>query len=108
MVLTEKKLRESEERFKALFKGSPIPTYAWQKVGVYFKLIDYNNAADIITHGNVRGFLGLNSSEMYRERLDILEDINRCFDNKTTIVREMKYYFSSLKVEKYLLVKYAF
>ncbi|MCK4480733.1 MAG: PAS domain S-box protein, partial [Candidatus Lokiarchaeota archaeon] len=108
MISTEKKLRESEERFKALFKMSPIPTYAWQKVGVSFKLIDYNNAADIITQGNVQNYLGIKASEMYRESLDIIEDINRCFDKKTTVVREMKYFFSSLKEEKDLLVKYAF
>ncbi len=108
MKSTENKLRESEERFKALFKISPVPTYAWQKVGVSFKLIDYNNAADIITQGNVQNYLGIKASEMYRERLDILKDINRCFDKKTTIIREMKYFFSSLKEEKDLLVKYAF
>ena len=108
MTAIEKKLKESEERFKALFKGCLVPTYAWQKVGDSFKLIDYNNAAKIITHGNVKKFLGDKASEMYKERIDILEDFNRCFEQKTTIIREMKYFFASLKEEKYLLVKYAF
>jgi PAS domain S-box-containing protein len=108
MTLTEKKLKESEERFKALFKASPVPTYAWQKVGDTFKLIDCNNAADIITQGNIKNFLGFKASEMYRERSDILEDLNSCFEKKTTIDREMKYVFSSTKEEKDLLVKYVF
>ncbi len=108
MTSVEKKLKESEERFKALFKGGPVPAYAWQKVGDSFKLIDYNNAANIITQGNVQRFLGFKASEMYRERLDILEDFNNCFDKKTTVIREIKYFFSSLKEEKDLLVKYVF
>ncbi|NVM35616.1 MAG: PAS domain S-box protein [Candidatus Lokiarchaeota archaeon] len=108
MTSVEKKFEESEERFKALFKVSPVPTYAWQKVGDFFKLIDYNNAANIITQGNVQNHLGIKASEMYRERLDILEDLSSCYENKTTIDREMKYLFSSLNEEKDLLVKYVF
>ncbi|MCK4779468.1 MAG: PAS domain S-box protein, partial [Candidatus Lokiarchaeota archaeon] len=56
----------------------------------------------------MQNYLGIKASEMYRVRLDILEDLNSCFEKKTTINREMKYFFSSLKEEKDLLVKYAF
>ena len=86
MTSIEKKLKESEERFKTLFKGSPVPTYAWQKVGDSFKLIDYNNAANIITHGNMQKYLGDKASEMYRERMDILEDLNSCFEKKLPLI----------------------
>ncbi|MFX0186207.1 MAG: PAS domain S-box protein [Candidatus Hodarchaeota archaeon] len=104
----EKKLKESEEKFKALFKGGPVPTYAWQKVRNDFKLIDYNNAAEEFTYRNVRNYLGLKASEMYKDRPDILKDLHSCFDTKFNITREMKYYINILKEEKDLIVKYSF
>ncbi len=106
--LAEQNLNESRERFKALFKGIPVPTYTWQKVENSFKLIDYNNAAEEITLGSVKNYIGIKAVEMYRDRPDILKDLNCCMEEKTNIIREMKYYFESLKTEKLLLAKYGF
>jgi len=108
MTLTEKKLKESEERFKALFKSSPIPTYAWQKVADTFELIDYNNAAEDITQGNVKMYLGAKASEMYRDRPGILENLRRCLKEKKNITHETKYKMQSSKDEKDLIVKYIY
>jgi len=108
MTIIEKKFKESEERFKTLFKGGPIPTYAWQKEGKSFKLIDFNNAAENFTQGNVGKFLGFTASKMYKSRSDILKDLNSCFNEKINIKREMKYAFSASEEEKDLLVKYSY
>jgi len=108
MAIIEKKLKESEERFKALFKGGPIPTYAWQKTGNSFKLIDFNNAAENITQGNVGKFLGIIASKMYKDRPDILNDLNRCFNEKINLINEMKYTFSTSEEENDLLVTYSY
>lgn len=108
MTLTEKKLKESEERFKTLFKSSPIPTYAWQKVADTFELIDYNNAAEDITQGNVKMYLGSKASEMYRDRPGILENLRRCLKEKKNITHETKYKMQSSKDEKDLIVKYVY
>ncbi len=104
----EQKLKESEEKFKALFKGGPVPTYTWQQVGNDFKLINYNNAAEKSTLGDVENYLGFKASEMYKDRPDILKDMHRCFEKKINITREMKYYINILKEEKDLLVKYSY
>ncbi|MFX1457318.1 MAG: PAS domain S-box protein [Promethearchaeota archaeon] len=108
MTVVDKKLKESEERFKALFKGGPVPTYAWQKVGGSFRLIDFNYAAEKITGGNVERFLGISASEMYKNRPDIIKDLNRTFDEQTNFIREMKYSYSISEEEKDLLVTYSF
>lgn len=108
MTSIKKKLKESEERFKALFKGGPIPTYTWQKIGNSFKLIDFNNAADKLTQGNVGKFLGIIASELYQDRPAILNDLNTCFDERSNIIREMKYSFSTSEEEKDLLVSYSY
>ena len=108
MISTEKKLRESEERFKALFKSSPVPTYAWQKVGGSFELIDFNNAAEEITQGGVINFLGSKASDMYKDHPYILEKLNRCVNEKINITDEIKYKMQSSKDVKDLIVKYVF
>ncbi|MFX1376827.1 MAG: PAS domain S-box protein [Promethearchaeota archaeon] len=108
MTSIEKKLKESEERFRALFKGGPIPTYTWQKVGDSFKLIDFNNAAEKITRGNINKFLGIYASDMYKDRPDILKDLSDCFNNQTNIIREMKNLFSTFEEEKNFLVAYSY
>ncbi len=104
----EQKLMDSEEMFRALYKEGPIATYTWKKLNDDFIFIDFNNAAEKITNGNVVSVLGYRASEMYEDRQDILGDLHKCFNEKTNITREMKYEFQFTKEEKYLLVKYGY
>ena len=104
----EQKLMDSEEMFRALYKEGPIATYTWKKLNDDFIFIDFNNAAEKITNGNVVSVLGHRASEMYEDRQDILGDLHKCFNEKTNITREMKYEFQFTKEEKYLLVKYGY
>lgn len=100
------KIKDSEEMFKAIYKEGPIPTYTWKKVDKDFILIDFNNAAERITNGNVKNFIGIKASQLYRDRPDILEDLSRCINEKLHITRKMDYIFKFLDQEKYLSVNY--
>jgi len=104
----EKKLKESADMFKALFKEGSIPAYTWQNVDGNFVLVNYNNAAAKLTHGSVENFLGNKASEMYKGRLDILNDLNLCLNNKTHIRRDISYRFQFSNEEKFLLVNYSY
>jgi len=104
----EKKLRESADMFKALFKEGSIPAYTWKNVEGNFVLINYNNAAAKITHGNVENYIGYKASEMYKDRLDILNDLHLCLNDKTHVNREIKYRFQFSNEEKVLLVNYSY
>lgn len=106
--IADQKLKESEERFRALFKGGIVPSYTWQKRGNDFELINYNDAAEKFTLGEVKNYLGIKASEMYVDRPDILKDLHTCFAKKTNIIREMIYYIQILKEEKDLLAEYGF
>ena len=107
--LSDRKLyEESEKRFKSLFKGVAVPSYTWQKVGNEFMLIDYNIAADKFTYGNVKNFVGSKASEMYAERPDIREDLNRCFNEKSVFTREMKYHINVLKRDVDQITTYSY
>jgi len=101
-------LRESEEKSKAQYKGIPVPTYTWQKVGKDLVLVDYNDAAVEITQGGVVDFVGMKAAEMYRDMPEIRAEIERCFAEKTTIKREMPYQYRSIGESKHLALKYAF
>ena len=104
----EERLRESEERFRAQYKGLPVPTYSWRKVGGDFVLIDYNDAAEDFTHGHVATLKGKTASGMYPERPDIMEGLRRCFDERATIHRGMLFRLFSTGENKYLEVSYVF
>jgi PAS domain S-box-containing protein len=104
----EKKIKESADMFKALFREGSIPAYTWKNVNDDFVLINYNNAAAKITHGSVENFLGNKSSEMYKDRLDILNDLHLCLKEKSHIRREINYRFQFSSDEKYLLVNYSY
>jgi PAS domain S-box-containing protein len=104
----EQALRESEEKLRAQYKGIPVPTYTWQRIGEGLVLVDYNDAAVAITQGRIANFVGKKDSEMYQSRPDILEDLSRCFAERTSIYREMLYEYMSTGETKHLAVSYAF
>ncbi|MHA2288004.1 MAG: PAS domain-containing sensor histidine kinase [Promethearchaeota archaeon] len=106
--MSEKKLTESAEMFKALFKEGSLPAYTWKHVNDNFVLIDYNKAAAKITQEGVENFLGNKATEMYKDRLDILNDLNQCYNNKSHVRRELKYQFQFSNEEKFLLVNYSY
>jgi PAS domain S-box-containing protein len=104
----EAALRQSEEQLKAQFKGSPIPTYTWQKKDEDFVLVDYNDAAEKITRGKISNYMGITLTEMYGDNPEIMKDFLHCFTTNNIVRREMPYRFQTTGKESYLIVSYAF
>jgi PAS domain S-box-containing protein len=104
----EKALRESEEKLRSQYKGIPIPTYTWQRVGEDFVLIDCNDAANAIVHGKMVEFIGVRASELYRDRPGIRKDLARCYTEMIPIEREMSYEYLTTGETRQLAVKYGF
>ncbi|NIT56559.1 MAG: SpoIIE family protein phosphatase, partial [Aliifodinibius sp.] len=103
------KLKHSEERLKAQFKGLNTPTYVWQHTDNDFILVDYNDAAEVLTEGNIKKFLGIKLSKMYPNMWDeIPTDIWRCFNEKKIVDRQMTYQFQSNGKIKDLDVRYIY
>jgi sigma-B regulation protein RsbU (phosphoserine phosphatase) len=108
---SEINLIKSEGRFKSVFNGLPIPSYILRRIEEDFILIDYNNAAEVSTRGLVKKFIGIRFSKMYEEspyKQKIESDILKCFNEKTTFIRELPYKFRGIKVIRELKFSYTF
>jgi PAS domain S-box-containing protein len=104
----EEALRESEERFKAQYKGFPIPTYTWQMQDEGWVLINYNAAAESATKGGVKQFVGQKAHVLYRDNPEIITDLTTCYKTRKMIRKEMKYQFRLTGEERALDVSYVF
>ncbi|GEM_PF-2137436 len=104
----ETALRASEERFRALWRSIPVPTYIWRKVGNDFILSSFNDAGVEMTHGGIRRLVGISLHHLYADRPDIVADIERCYREQSTFSRRMDYQLRSTGEMKYLDVHYAF
>jgi signal transduction histidine kinase len=104
----EEALRESEEKLRAQYRSIPVPTYTWQRVGEDLVLVDYNDAAVVITQGKIADFVGIEARELYHDMPELPEALTQCFAEKTVIEQEMLYRYKSTGESKHLAVKYAF
>ncbi|HEY9875027.1 MAG TPA: PAS domain S-box protein, partial [Candidatus Obscuribacterales bacterium] len=106
--IAEAARRQIEERLRTQYKGIPVPTYTWQKVGEDFVLMDYNDAAEIITQGQIATLMGIKASVLYREQPEIVNQFSRCFLEKNTNKREMLYQLQTTGDRKHLAVSCVF
>lgn len=90
----EKDLRESEEKFKALFKGIPIPVYIWEKAvtGDDFVLVDSNDAGDKQTTSFSSRYFGMKASELLDNEPEMFNGLHRCLDEQNVIHIEAEYH----------------
>jgi len=91
----EAALRRSEERFRAHYRNTPIPTYTWRKHGNDFVLIDCNDAAISVTDGGILNYINTTLTDFYRDDHPIKRDIARCAEQQRVITNELDYAYRS-------------
>lgn len=101
-------LKESEERFRALFLGSPVPVMTWRYANSDFVLIEYNYALRQFAGEKVSDLLGAGCAQLFSEYPEIIEDMHRCCAQRTIVHRFTKYRMMFTGEEKYLAVTFAF
>ncbi len=97
-----------EENIKKFFNNIPIPSYVWQKKKNDFILIDYNKAAEKVTNGKIKDYLNESVSEVYKDRLDIVEAINECYNEQKSISKKAKYLMKTTGEQVYDSLKIHF
>jgi PAS domain S-box-containing protein len=106
--LAEVALRESAERLRAQYKGVPVPTLTWRRTEGDFVLADFNDAAEKITRGNIKDYLGTKASEFFDTSPEVLKNINNCFNEKTTVRHEALHYLKTTGESRHFDFSYAF
>lgn len=97
-----------EKNIKIFFDGIPIPSYVWQEKNNNFILIDYNKAAEKVTNGKIKDLLHKKASEIHEDRLDIIEELNQCFQEKKSIYKITEYNMKTTGEEVYISLKMHF
>jgi len=97
-----------EKNIKIFFDGIPIPSYVWQEKNNNFILIDYNKAAEEVTNGMIKDLLHKKASEIHEDRLDIIEELNQCFQEKKSIYKITEYNMKTTGEEVYISLKMHF
>jgi formate hydrogenlyase transcriptional activator len=101
-------LIESEQRFRAIYNGLPLPTFTWQAEGNDFKLVDWNHAFEEMVPNAVKKYRGILASKYFQNRKDVVVDMRDCLAQKTVIQRELPWNFEEEGEEYYFLVKYTY
>ncbi|MCH7978144.1 MAG: PAS domain S-box protein, partial [Acidobacteria bacterium] len=101
-------LQESEDRFRAQYKGLPVSTLTWQRAGEDFLLIDHNDVALVFSRGRIQDFIGKPASKFYNDRPDLLDNMRRCFREKASIKWETPFRMRTTGENKHIAFTYAF
>jgi PAS domain S-box-containing protein len=108
IVQSHKSLKESEERFRTLYKSAPVAGFLWQWKNGDFELIDYTQSGYEMTKGKIADALGSMGSDWFHDAPHILEDIKRCFSEKSVVKNEYPYRLRTTGEEIYVVEYCAF
>lgn len=92
---TQKELEESRERFRKVYKNSPVPVFLWQRNEDDFTLVDYSYSANEFTRRTLADVLGAKLKPLFSDMPVFVEDVERCFHEKALIKNE---YFYRLRI----------
>lgn len=87
----QKELETSRERFRTVYKSSPIPAFLWQREGDDFTLVDFSSSADEFAQASVTHWLGVRLRNFFSHMPYVVDDINRCFSEQTIVKNEYPY-----------------
>ncbi|MEN6343051.1 MAG: PAS domain S-box protein [Methanospirillum sp.] len=86
---TQAALEASEVRFRAQYQNTPLAIFTWQHRDGDFVLVDCNRAAETLSSGRSRDYLGKTASEMYATRPGLIAEIRQCFSEHTLLSKEL-------------------
>ncbi|MFX1417912.1 MAG: PAS domain S-box protein [Promethearchaeota archaeon] len=98
----------SEQKFKALFKGTSFPSYVWKIIEDDLILIEYNNSAAKITDGRIKDYLGCKASEIYKDQFEFYEGLYQCAFSRSNVFKEIKSICTTSGEEKFKSVNYSY
>lgn len=107
MEAANEKLMSSARGFKALFYNAPMPAYRWKRQDNDFILMDFNKAAEQVSTGLIKNYLGIKSSELYENDEDVRSILEKCYREESVIKKRMTYHYRSTNDVRELVVSYS-
>lgn len=98
----QEEVADSAAKFRAMFKGTPVPIYSWRRVDGDFELVDCNDAAVALTDNKIWMIMNQRASNVYKNDPHIIELLNKCYESKQNIREEGPFTLITTGVEKYL------
>jgi len=93
LVDAEGALRESERRYREMFRRLPIQTYTWRLVDGEFVLEDANEATRVATSGGIDEEFGRAASDFYSDLPEVVAEMHRCVRSGEVIKVERDYQY---------------
>ena len=104
----EEALRASEKKLRGIYQHLPIPTFLWQHGEDGFVLMDFNDAARMVTKDGIAALQGRKATDLYGDQPDIMRDLERCLKDRSVFRREMPHRYLTTGEERTLIVTYGF
>ncbi|MCK4538344.1 MAG: PAS domain S-box protein [Candidatus Krumholzibacteria bacterium] len=101
-------VKDSDDRVKSHFMSNPIPMFMWRREGSEMVLRDFNEAGIELTGGRICEHIGISVSEFHKDNPEIITEINRCYEEKISIRREVKLKNPAVGGAWHLDVKYVY
>lgn len=98
----------SNEQYRALYQGSPVPIFVWRREADDFVFVDCNDAADDFMHEKVRSTIGVHASDLLRSTPELLTAMHRCFAEKHSIHQQTFRRLESTGELKHLHITFVF
>lgn len=100
-------LESRKQREHRILDQFPMPAYLWRlEESDEYRLVGFNERAREITNGGVERFLDALASNLYEDRLEIVEPFDECIETGRTIVRDLDYDYVTTGETRHLRVHY--
>lgn len=94
--------------FHMQFQNFPVPTFTWRAAADDWVLVDANRAADALTHGAIRPFIGQRGRVILAAHPEVLATFDRCRARRQPMRQAMSWRLVSTGEERDLIVSYIF
>ena len=82
-------MQPAGDRSREEFAASPIPTIIWRRNGDSFIFHAVNAAASLVDRDLADQLIGMSATDMYRDRPDMLETMERAWKDQTAVQNEL-------------------
>jgi DNA-binding CsgD family transcriptional regulator/PAS domain-containing protein len=105
---SQKELEASRERFRTVYKNSPVPIFLWQRQGDDFTLVDFSLSASAFTKTVPDNWIGARLSKLFEDMPFLVDDVRRCFSKRATVRNEYPYTLRTTSERRYVASFYTF